>query len=464
MAEPRTRPGGYVLWLEGEKITEVDMERVGSMAIQGITSFFSRLFRDDANDDERNAFAGADCLVTNPSALNLSVAVGVGFYDDEAAVDQFAPIYRPIVVPTAISLTVGAHHATLPRIDIVCIAPALVDDESASVSVKNPTTGVLSTQSSNKRRIFGSTAQVVAGTAASTPSAPSTPTGYIKLCEVDVPATSGALVLRDYRRKLQLSEGLVSPGHRDHHQNFVPGTSTELNVTQRPIATMGLLVAAGEGHIYESRVKYDGGGATITTADATNPRRDLVCLLQDGTIAVTAGTPAATPTVPSTPANAALLAIVHVGAGVTSILTANIHDARTRAPVAAANLGTPIPSLSAAAESGNSITVSIQMVDGRGGKICRAVRLHVRVVDQYGRDSYTSVPPSVQISGSDGTQVVPTNHPTTISSWSMVLDTSVFGTATIAVGGQVGVNQGVFLQVKVINEHGGEAWISCPFT
>ena len=78
--------------------------------------------------------------------------------------------------------------------------------------------------------------------------------------------------------------------------------------------------------------------AAITTANATNPRIDLVCLTvsdayytgSTNTVAVNvvAGTPAASPTVPATPTNSIALAQIAVAANVTSIVNANITDVR----------------------------------------------------------------------------------------------------------------------------------------
>ena len=50
MAEPVNRPGGKVLWVQGEKITETDLECIGGIATQGLTSLISRLFRDAVLD------------------------------------------------------------------------------------------------------------------------------------------------------------------------------------------------------------------------------------------------------------------------------------------------------------------------------------------------------------------------------------------------------------------------------
>jgi hypothetical protein len=77
---------------------------------------------------------------------------------------------------------------------------------------------------------------------------------------------------------------------------------------------------------------------TITTADPTNPRIDLVCATvrdafysganNDVIFQVIAGTPAGSPVAPSLPANSISLATIAVGAGATSITNANITDTR----------------------------------------------------------------------------------------------------------------------------------------
>ena len=80
---------------------------------------------------------------------------------------------------------------------------------------------------------------------------------------------------------------------------------------------------------------------TITTANASNPRIDLICItvsdayytgaLNQVAFNVVAGTPSGSPVAPSTPANSIALAQVAVGAGVTTITSGNITDVRTLA-------------------------------------------------------------------------------------------------------------------------------------
>jgi hypothetical protein len=78
---------------------------------------------------------------------------------------------------------------------------------------------------------------------------------------------------------------------------------------------------------------------TVTTADPTNPRIDLICATvrdayysganNDVIFQVIAGTPAGSPVAPSLPANSISLATVTVGAAVTQINSGDITDTRT---------------------------------------------------------------------------------------------------------------------------------------
>ena len=123
----------------------------------------------------------------------------------------------------------------------------------------------------------------------------------------------------------------------------------DLAVTQNSPTGMSVLVAAGWAAIVGTTTSnmgtyfvYNDGStaATITTADATNPRIDRVCItvndsaytgsLNNVTINVVAGTPAVSPSAPATPANSISLATIAVAAGATTITTANITDTRTR--------------------------------------------------------------------------------------------------------------------------------------
>jgi hypothetical protein len=136
-------------------------------------------------------------------------------------------------------------------------------------------------------------------------------------------------------------------------QGIVRTTLGTFTTTQSGTPGMSVLVGGGMAVIEDSRgtqltrmslVTHTTTSNTlaITTADPSNPRIDLVILrvkqieMGDasdvpGSLEVIAGTPAGSPSVPSTPSGAIAIAQVAVGAGVTSIVNANITDVRTYA-------------------------------------------------------------------------------------------------------------------------------------
>jgi len=148
--------------------------------------------------------------------------------------------------------------------------------------------------------------------------------------------------------------------------------SSSLAVTQNSPAGMSVRVASGWAAIIGTTTTNMGvytifndaqDTLTITTADPTNPRIDLVCATvrdafysganNDVIFQVIAGTPAGSPVAPALPANSISLATVAVGAAVTQINTANITDTRV-------NVTTNIP------ESGDisSVTAGAGLTGG----------------------------------------------------------------------------------------------------
>lgn len=127
----------------------------------------------------------------------------------------------------------------------------------------------------------------------------------------------------------------------------------DLAVTQRGAgANMSVDVAAGRTFVQGAAIANQGSyilrsdsvyNVPLTAANATNPRWDLIVATlhdkqADGgstygwTLSAVAGTPAATPTVPTAPTSSVLLAQVYVPAGATSVTTAaNIIDQRPMA-------------------------------------------------------------------------------------------------------------------------------------
>ena len=156
---------------------------------------------------------------------------------------------------------------------------------------------------------------------------------------------------------------------------------------------MNLSVAAGWAAIlgtYQTNMgtymAYNDGAATatITTADATYPRIDVVCItvsdaaysgsLNQVAINVVKGTAASSPTVPSTPTNSIALAQVAVAAGATTISSGNITDVRTRAQIVE-------PTFTSAAST--SVPVRIQLNTGQTGNALQIINSSGTVLNGF---------------------------------------------------------------------------------
>lgn len=394
MADPLLNPGGHRNWDVNMRITSQSLDQVGEVSLQSLTSFLAWLFRDVANDAPPSGFPGSDCLVEVVSGTTIRVNKGVGFYYDSAETDSFSPHYKPIVVSEDTDEALSAPAAD-PRIDVVCLAPVMEEDSAGSERFKDPSTGSTGVQVYNERIRLSHTLQVVEGVAAATPSAPATPSGYVKIAEVLVEA-GPTLTVTDYRPILTWGHAWAQDPGADYVQSFIPGSSTELEVTESSPAAMTVEVAAGVAVIRSSsgvrRYRFQADTVTIAAADPTNARIDIVYADHDGTLGVRQGAAAGVPLPPVLADGEVALARVAVAALASSIVTANITDQRKRGHLRADAVSAEtlqdgivsptheampvvIPSLvKASGGSGAPAVVDVAMLDGDGNSIARTVR------------------------------------------------------------------------------------------
>lgn len=169
--------------------------------------------------------------------------------------------------------------------------------------------------------------------------------------------------------------------------------TSDLIVTQSAVPAMSVSIGTGWAIIVGDYTTNMGAYSvyndaavtgTITAADPTNPRIDRVCLtVADSaytgstntvTVNVVAGTPAGSPTAPATPVNSISLATVAVGAGVTTILTANITDTRVRTEIDEVVLGASTNAL---------VPVRIQLLAGQTGNALQIVNSSGTVLNGF---------------------------------------------------------------------------------
>jgi len=107
------------------------------------------------------------------------------------------------------------------------------------------------------------------------------------------------------------------------------GVVSGCDVTAQGSPDMTVAIAAGVVRIASGAlVTVTSGNGTITAADGTNPRIDLVSASDTGTKTVTAGSAAANPKPPALPSGHVGLAMVYVPANDTTIAANQITDKR----------------------------------------------------------------------------------------------------------------------------------------
>lgn len=143
--------------------------------------------------------------------------------------------------------------------------------------------------------------------------------------------------------RLALASLLTKTAPNTGRSGVIPSTGADLAVTAQGTPNMTVAVAAGQCALPSAAGNYIGNNSaslnvTITTANGTNPRIDLIVFQvldteagdgsTTGQIVAVAGTAASSPSAPATPARSIVLAQVRVDAGVTSIVSGKITDTR----------------------------------------------------------------------------------------------------------------------------------------
>lgn len=127
---------------------------------------------------------------------------------------------------------------------------------------------------------------------------------------------------------------------QEHIEILVEGINGENCVLSGLAVTGGadMTPAVAKGAVLSNGTMFAVAAADVTigTADATNPRLDLIVVNSSGALAVRAGTAAANPKPPARTANDVVIAAVYVPANDTSIGSTQLTDMRlmrTRGPI-----------------------------------------------------------------------------------------------------------------------------------
>lgn len=187
------------------------------------TSLAYRTYIDSADGQTPFGFAGQSFRVTGGPGMTVNVLAGIGFQDGSSDVptdingaqglDDLSPL-KPLVLTTDETInSIPAADPSDPRIDIVEVQYDRQTTDNSSRLVLNTGTGQFDPQSVDKTLsavLDGNTSingsakiNYKTGTPNSSPVVPTTTTGYIKLCQIKVPALASAItdsMILDLRR------------------------------------------------------------------------------------------------------------------------------------------------------------------------------------------------------------------------------------------------------------------------
>lgn len=145
------------------------------------------LFGDSAPSAGGGGVVGGLVVDNVAGQMQLTVSAGSAFYYDAGVSSPLSP-FKLILHPNSDIVNVTAADATHPRIDVVSIKAPTGTDTEETCLVYEAASGTYATQRGAQPVIT-----VTAGTPASSPSAPSTPAGELKLAEVLIPAAASNL-------------------------------------------------------------------------------------------------------------------------------------------------------------------------------------------------------------------------------------------------------------------------------
>lgn len=159
-------------------------------------------------------------------------------------------------------------------------------------------------------------------------------------------ASHSAALFRQSASSVFVQGGVIAAGEFTVSAQSSPNMTVKVAPGRAKVT--GTSATAPSGFTWTTQGMYDvlndaSTNVTVTSADATNPRIDIVYVAvndsfytgstNSAALLVAAGTPAVSPVAPTLPANSLPLAQIRVNANATSILDANITDVRTYAKV-----------------------------------------------------------------------------------------------------------------------------------
>lgn len=171
---------------DGQEIIYQDLKSI-SPALE--LELYDRILYEVMNR-QQNVFFGDSFKAIFVNSTTVQITSGSGFQYDSTQVDP-EPKNRLLYLASSTNKTIAAANPSNPRIDIVCVKANRATTSTVSRNFKDATSGVVTSVSQDTETDWSADIVVTTGTAAASPTAPATPSGYIKIAEITVSASTG---------------------------------------------------------------------------------------------------------------------------------------------------------------------------------------------------------------------------------------------------------------------------------
>lgn len=173
---------------DGQELIYEDFNAIPKALLRSVYDQFAY----ELSQRKSSVFFEDSLKVTFGSASSVIVKKGLGFMLDTSVASPDHQ-YKPLVVEVDLTVSLPAPDNSFGRKDLVCATWLLEDELTALRKFKNASTFVITNQTFVLQQKYTKVITVVQGVASASPVAPSVPTGYVKLAELQISAVTGLI-------------------------------------------------------------------------------------------------------------------------------------------------------------------------------------------------------------------------------------------------------------------------------
>lgn len=177
-----------------------------------------------------NGFFQSGMSAVFQNSTSLLIKSGLGFLTEDTGDKE--PIRKPLHLAADSLVNINTPDVSNPRIDIVCLKWKRINTISENRKYKDEFSDTITTQSFVVATGWDVEVNYISGIPAGSPAAPAVPSGYIKVCEMLVSAStgmSGQGAITDTRQLLPLCSSASITGSNEYDK--IVGDTSLVGVT-----------------------------------------------------------------------------------------------------------------------------------------------------------------------------------------------------------------------------------------